>query len=502
MFSRLNKNVEKLTSLCPHKILVVTTILSLLYFCWGINSWRYAMVGDEWQFYQFALDIINKHYWINPLSFNGVYNENSVLSSMYQAFFVDFFNLSNFGWRFSNIILIIPISIFFYKWLREYFETEIALFSTLFLQCSFYLANFFKVAKNMPQALALLTISLYWAVVCVRCPDRKNFFIFGIILGISFYIYIGPLFPFIIWPIFLPLLSKPNRKKIFLNSLYLLPPVILLLLPSLLDLKSLNGPATPTVLHREFKDNMQIIKNVFHTFLLFYKNYEFYYTQFVYGPYLDVVTRSLALCGTVISVLQIHKFKYRVLLLIYINTCVFIGATIPYTSIPTTRGIFFIPFGAAFAGIALYALLSFVRLSVPSQKAVLAVFFCGVFLFNFYISQVRVFEELGFSGSALFFQALQQAKKDNRNSITLVLTPQYNINKYVWMWPSMQKAYGLSKVNYKIIPPDKLQCSDIAKEHIYFFNYDTESVNQFNILQCSPAYHITSTVLSPKITWY
>lgn len=39
-------------------ILTLTTALTLLYFAWGIDSWRFSFVGDEYAFFDAARDIV------------------------------------------------------------------------------------------------------------------------------------------------------------------------------------------------------------------------------------------------------------------------------------------------------------------------------------------------------------------------------------------------------------------------------------------------------------
>ncbi len=91
---------------------------------------------------------------VNPFDLNGVYSQNSVLVSMYQAVFMKILGSTNFAWRFSNVALIVPLSIIFYLWVKKSFGKHVAIISTVLLQFSFYLANFFKI--GYPQPLFLM----------------------------------------------------------------------------------------------------------------------------------------------------------------------------------------------------------------------------------------------------------------------------------------------------------------------------------------------------------
>ena len=325
-------------------ILFITTCISLLYFSWGINSWKFSLVGDEWAFYSFAKETAEKNFLVNPFDFKGVYLQNSVLVSYYQAIFLKILGYSNFAWRISNIILIIPITLFFFFWIKKSFNSRIALISTVILQSSFYLANFFKIGNIMPQALMLFILCLYTAYSCGVSPSTKKFIFLGFLLGVSFYVYIGPLFPLLIWPYLLSLINRKHlNPSLFINIFLLIISYVLVLLPTFLNINDWNGPAGKTVFHKEYEGYSQTVINVFRNFLLFYKNYDYLYNHFVAGPYLDLVSRILGLIGTIIVIINVRKKEYLFLLLTYISTCVIIGLTSPYWYAPTTRGIFFCP---------------------------------------------------------------------------------------------------------------------------------------------------------------
>ncbi len=94
-------------------VLFFTTWAAVIYYAWDINAWKFAFVGDEWQFYTAARAIADKNLLVNPFDIHGVYGFNSVLGSVYQAIFIKLLGANNAAWRFSNIILIVPISLFF-----------------------------------------------------------------------------------------------------------------------------------------------------------------------------------------------------------------------------------------------------------------------------------------------------------------------------------------------------------------------------------------------------
>lgn len=473
-------------------ILSITTLIALFYFSLGVNSWKFSFVGDEWPFYTLAKTIADKNFIINPFSFQGVYNQNSLLASLYQAIFIKI-SYSNFAWRFSNIILIIPITIFFFLWVKGSFNKKIALISTLILQSSFYLANFFKIGNIMPQALALSIICLYYSKKAGENPNIKNVALLGLLLGISFYVYIGPLFPFIIWPYLISWFSKKYSKKdLIQNFIFLMVPFLLLLSPALHNIFQWSGPADKTILHKEYTNNLQILINIFHNFLLFYKNYDYLYNHFVAGPYLDIITRLFALIGSMIFIIRIRKRQYLFLLLSYISVCVIIGITSPYSYAPTTRGLFFLPFGFVFAGIG----VSDLDIRLKNPKFLILFILLFIFILNFYQSQIGVFKISGYTKTGLVMETLQAVhKKSSTKNVTLILS---DINSYNYQnIYLMQQAYGLFDLKLHVSPANNLNCSEIKNDLLLVFSDDAFFISGLLNHRCPKTF--SPKILHPSI---
>jgi len=469
-------------------------LVSLIYFAWGINSWKFSFVGDEWSSYTFAKEYSEKNFLINPFSFNGVFNEHSVLASLYQAILLKILGYSNFAWKLSNILLIVPITIFFYMWLKKTFGALVALVSTLILQPSFYLSNYFKNGTIQPECLALFIISLYLASTCITKPTKKNLIFLGLTLGVSFYIYLGPLFVLILSPYLLYIVQRSYKKKKLISTFIpLFLPYLLLLLPLLFTLNEVGGPLHKTVAAREYHDNFQILVNIFHNFLLFYKNYDYLYNHFVAGPYLDIVSRILALIGTIIVIINARKREYLFLLLIYVLTCVIIGATSPYSYAPTNRGLFFLPFGFVFAGIALGRIIKIFSLRIVFLIIPL------IFILNVYQSQIGVFKEAGYTGTALIIKALQEAKENNPERKIILLLSDYNTYYNYQQIYTIQQAYGLERITFEVIRSSQLQCYILKEADVLIFDNDLEAKNAISSLICPLYYSLSIKTLAPNI---
>lgn len=484
--------MKKILQKYKYEITLLTmSFIGLLYFSIGINSWKFAFVGDEWTFYSKA-KMVAENGFSDPFALKGAYAETPLLGSIYQAFFFKLFGSTNAAWRMSNVILIIPLSVFFFLWLKKLFDQQIAIISTLLLQCSFYLANFFKIGKPIPPSLILFVFLLYLGARCINQKPIKELILFGIILGISFYIYIGPIFPLILYPYLIIMLQKKHTFKQIIIYLALITSIVLIvLLPAMFQLLSdqsyLSQAAKKTILKKEFTDNNQIAINIFHNFFLFFRNYDYMYNHFVSGPYLDVISRISALIGIIIAFITLKKRSYLVLLLVFVLTAITIGLTSPYTYAPTTRGIFFIPIGCAFAGIGLY--ICFHQFIHKWKWFFIGIILIIVFLLNYYQSQIGVFINTQPNPTSLILKFLQETKHQNENkTVNLVLSKKSSFNYQ--NISIMQQAYQLDNVHFIVIQNSQLQCSSLKNSSVLMLKEDPLTVTWFKKAGCSNYYQI------------
>lgn len=466
----------------------------------GINSWKFAFVGDEWPFYIYAHNIAVSSLYPNPFSFNGVYDTHSQLASIYQSFFMTIFGPSNFSWRLSNCILIIPISIFFYRYVRNSFNKELALTATVILQSSYYLANFFKIGYDNPQCFALFIVCLYAINRYSQTPTKKLGGTLGLLFGISFYIYMGPIFPFFLWPYFLPLIKKIRFKGVIKSLIALILVYIITLVPIITNISSLLPVIKAFGVIQNFHFNNAILRS----FTLFYINNDYFYNHFVKGSYLDVVTGFFCLIGTLVVFFRMKNNSYLYLALSYITTTIIIAVSSPGWFSPTTRGIFLLPYGFIFSGVGLLYVVKKIK-----NDTLAFTFFCyiifAIIILNVYQSQIGVFtnnklNNSGFTGIALLVKSFQQAKVKNNNIIILV-SPTQSITKVFWQFPSILNAYKLDKIQYTIVSPVNFICP-ISNTTVLYFRQDSYAVNTVINSNCIKNNSTYYSELSPSITFY
>lgn len=458
------------------KILIVSSIASVLFFSWGIGSWKFSFVGDEWAFFIKALEIINLHFRVNPLSMQGVYLENPLLGSVWQALFMRAFGETNFAWRLSNTILILPSSIMFYLFLKKLVDSKVALFGTIFMQWSFYLSNYFKLGVVNPQAVALFIGCLYLGDLASRTNRWLFYVLTGLVLGISFYLYIGPIYVALIWPFFLRALKTPLTKLIPRVGLMFVV-MFTVISPGLFDATHWQAAAKKTIFVREFTDQSQILVNVYHNFFLFYKNYDYMFNHFISGPYLDTLTQVLATFGILVCLFRIKKISYLSILLGYVSMAVVLGITSPYSYAPTSRGVFLLPYGFIFAAIGLE-----VFLHDREFKSVVWLIVLTIISLNIYRSQVEYFEKYGLKHSALILKFLLEHPTEN-TLLYLSGSEEMSYN-YSNLYP-MTKAFKLSRDALQVVESPIYPCN-VFPDHVLVLDQDKQAQMNLSYSYCKP----------------
>ncbi len=480
-------------------ILSCSTFLSFCFFLAGINSWRFALTGDDWQFYGFALDIIHKHFWLNPFSFAGVYQQNSVLASMYQAFFLNLLDQSVISWRFSNVILIIPSSLLFYFFVKFSFGRWTAVFSTVLMQFSFFLANYFKIGYINPQAFFLFILSLFLAALVGLHPRKKFAVFWGLSLGISFYVYIGPLFPLLVWPYLLPLFRRLKIKRIVHLFTYCVASYLLVIFPLLFTIRSALGPLHKTTLASQESLKISVSANILHEFLLFFREYQTYFNHYISGPYVDIVTQVFLAIGLVVCLLYIHKRACHLLLLSYVLTCIVMGVTNVYPLPPVTRGFMVLPYGFVFAGLGIQSVSKLFHKRVW-RMSFLWLLFLIIIGANLYKSQIGVFRERGYTTTALVLQAVQEASDNWQSSVLFVISEKYPYSGFLGNFKQIQDGYGLSGIALKVNRPYPGTCRVIGGKKVIVLAQDEDALRWVESSPCGGT--VLFSVLKPAITYY
>ncbi|MFA6533441.1 MAG: glycosyltransferase family 39 protein [Patescibacteria group bacterium] len=470
----------------PLIIIFLTSIFSVFYYAININSWKFSFVGDEWPFFTKSVEIANSNLLVNPFSLAGVWGQNPVLFSFYQAFFIKIFGASNIVWRLSTIVLIVPLSVFFFLWIKQLFDQKIAIVSTLLLQTSFYLANFLKIGYPNPLALVLFIITIYFFTRTSINLDYKTFILSGMFLGISFYVYIGAIFPLIILPYIIILFwNRFSIKKLVKPFILTAFSYLTMLIPFIIQITNddtfLKIITEKTVLKKEYTDNLQPIYNFLHNLILFFRNNDYNYNHYVTGPYLEYLTQIFALIGICYLIINLKSASSKLLLTLFISTALVIGLTSPYSYSPTTRGIFFLPFGFAFAGIGMNLVLK--RLSEMNYWKFFTVIIIIIFFINLYHSQIGVFKNYNFEPTALITKFLKEEKNKNSKKTSYLIIVENNSYNYENI-EILRQAYDLEKIPFKVKLTSEINCTSISGQNVLLLKRNEDLIEIIKKNKC------------------
>ena len=391
-----------------HTILVwLFALLGTACALWDIHSWKFACVGDEQALWEFARNIADNHLKINPLGFEGVYHINPVFASYLQALFLAVFGIHYAVWKFSGAVLMFPCVIVFARFVRCLWGRSVALYGAFFMAFSAFLCNAFKIDGFVPICLLFFLLSFYQAARMIQKPSKIRAVVLGLLLGLSCFNYIGPLFPVFMLPFaVLHLRRRPGRAV--RDLLTVTGAALFVVGIGLMTNKPESwflSVARTSLMQREFTPARQLWVNTGRHFLLFYNDFNSTHFRFVAGPYLDVLSRCLATVGILICVVRFRK-KEGFVLALWMFTAGAIGLTSPYEYVSTTRGTFVMPFGIIFAGLGAQAV--FRRVPLSWRKGLLAVVLLAVAALNVYDAHIGFFKKHGYSNVALIMKELKE----------------------------------------------------------------------------------------------
>ena len=338
------------------------SLAALTAMTWNINGWQYVVIGDEYNFYTEVLNILdNRTAWqlVNNV-FNGtfVYGTHPYFSSYIHDFFMKLFDNRNFGWRFSNPVLVACSLPLFYFFFKSLLPRRIAIITVILLGFSHYLLSFSKIGYNNLQALfamGLVLASFSWALQSMRI---LAFSLTGLVMGVCFYLY-----PASLYVILLPLIGAliyfpPIHKESLKRWGWMIMSVSLLIYPLIGQFQYWEAKIPGTFLYTEASSSAgTLIQNIGRNLL--YSGFSYLYipeqTHYVSTGYLDLLSSVFVISGFVLlirAVLQRNK-SALFLALGFLAMFFIVGATHGRNFPTATRMFLLLPWFALFAALGL-----------------------------------------------------------------------------------------------------------------------------------------------------
>ncbi|HLB46142.1 MAG TPA: glycosyltransferase family 39 protein, partial [Anaerolineales bacterium] len=348
--------------------LPAVTALSFLLFSYGLNSWNWSFLGDEYSFYDLAKQFAQGTMTDAPLSGAGVYGYHPVLSSVWQGTTMWLFGETGYGWRVSHSLLLALSLPLFYYFLRPLIGRGGSFAAVILYGCAHVLLSFGKLGSNNVQVIWVMAASLAAFMWAARRGSLGGFVFTGILIGLGFYTFAVARVYSLIIAIWLTLyyfpfdlrLRRLNRAN-FAVWLAVVGAALLTALPVLSTRSAWAGQLEQTLFTSEYATApydrfLLLLRNTFYGLAAF-----LYYGQnavFVAGAHADPITGSLMVLGLA-ALVATWRQGWRVraaLIASYALFVVIVAGTQQYNFPNITRTFAIAPFYALFAGVGLVAL--------------------------------------------------------------------------------------------------------------------------------------------------
>ncbi len=350
-----------------HKILPVSacmlaflTVAGMATYTYRIDRWEYSFVGDEYAFYNTAADYIESPTPPHPLSDKGVYEQFSTFSTYIQSTTMRTYGISIYGWRISEIFMVMLAVPALYGLMRLFVSEYGALLAVVVYLASHMVMAIAKIGYNNLQALPVVVTALALMALTIKRQNWLGVYLAGVVSAMAFYTFSLAL-PFIIFPPLLLIVATMEKPKRWLPSLYGLTPQVAIFIlgffvvfyPRLMEKLWVESTFEKSVYNSEVNsDNRlrdQVLPNYLYT--LTHSINDALDDHYVYGPHLDVVSSCLMLVGMGWLLSRVGRKRIALfVILAFLLAAFIVGAMVPYPYPVHTRTFFLIVFYALFAG--------------------------------------------------------------------------------------------------------------------------------------------------------
>jgi len=372
--------------------------LALVMYSLFANRWSFATIGDEYAFFNTALEIAVKHDLATILNnlFNGstVYGSHPYLSSLIQALSMKLVGIDSFGWRFSNFFLSALATVFFYLFFKRFTSRSTALLASIWLAASVYLMTFGKIGYNNLQALFALSLALSAMGWAVGRRTNLAYTAAGLSMGLCFYVYPAALY-IVPLPLLLMLFYNPPKNRQALKGWAVMAAaVVLCLLPLFVQPEYWQTKGmglifnNPEIVQSARSVSLHIFSTLIDAF------YSFLYTpqeaHLVPVAYADPLSAGLILIGMALVFKRSPQRRFLVyMLLCFLFLLIAAGVSHDRRFPPTTRMFLLLPWFAFFAVTGLEWLVDqFLSLKLVrwSRNGFLAVMMTAILVLNLYLA--------------------------------------------------------------------------------------------------------------------
>ena len=318
-----------------------------------LEHWYYSAIGDEYAFYLGARGILEDGI-TRLFSQAGVYGEQPVLNSAYQALVMAVAGKDNFGWRFASLLSIAVTIPGVYLLGRTLGDRKVAVVAATLFALSHYLFAYAHTGYNNIHALAPTVWALALFVMGIRRRNSLLLYAAGLVAGLGFYTHFAARGTIPIMVLFI--LTESELR----HDLRRMWPIGLGFIVAAWPIFAVSGAE---VLSRMFGQvpggyssevsgpaAERIQENLSNNLLAFNYNPDLFH--YVSGPLLDPITAVAAVLGIGLALGRWREGRYRFLLVWALVAVTATGIMSPYPQVAISRLNFVVPPLALLAGFA------------------------------------------------------------------------------------------------------------------------------------------------------
>lgn len=337
-------------------VLIAMIVFFLVLNVRDVNSWKYAAIGDEYAFFDFAKAMENGTRTANIFSQIGVYAQRPIGTTAIQALSMGIFGADSYGWRLATPIALAAAIPAVYLLGRELFDRQVAVFSSLVFATSHYLTSYSHTVYDNVFALVPFTWSIALAVIGLRRSSGPWMYAAGFAAGIGFYTFPTARMAPVVLVLFLLTLGRRAWQP------HVVLPFFGALLVTGMPLFASDRWAAISVSRDRtvfgFTDSttegigIRILENIPRSLLGF--NYNPGGSgHFVSGSLLDPISAVFLIAGVGFALVRINKPAYRLLMIWLAVDILFAGIFSPYDRVGYDRLHLALPVVALLVGLAM-----------------------------------------------------------------------------------------------------------------------------------------------------
>jgi hypothetical protein len=186
---RLNASSDSSFDHLDYIAMLGLSVLALVLGLARHRSWRYAFIGDEWSFYEGAVDGLRGIPRLGTFDIGGPNNYFTGLTFELQSSVMQVAGDDVWGWRLSSLMPMVLSVAAMYAFTRWLSGRTAALVAAVALAAGHMLLSFSMVGYNNSQSLVAVSASFAALAWAHQRPSALRFFILGSAVGSTFLVY-------------------------------------------------------------------------------------------------------------------------------------------------------------------------------------------------------------------------------------------------------------------------------------------------------------------------